>query len=194
MSLVLCALALGACRTLPPAVRTPWVQQRAALQSLDQFALRGQLAAASSGGGFSAALSWQQTGATADAWLRAPLGLGGAHLIYDGADLQWTASDGVALDGVAAHGAVVSALGFEPPLASLRYWLLGVPDPSLPKQESLDSQQRLSTLTQAGWRIEYGNYERGSYTVTGEMWLPASIVLQRDAWRLKLHVAHWQLP
>ena len=45
------------------------------------------------------------------------------------------------------------------PLPSLRYWVLGVPDPAGPAQESLDPvQQHLAGLTQDGWRIAYGEY------------------------------------
>ena len=81
-------------------------------------------------------------------------------------------------------------LGFEPPLTSLRYWLIGVPDPAVPGAiETLDDAQRLSQLQQGDWQIAYGEYMQ-----SGERTLPRRIAVQRGALRLKLRVSNWQLP
>jgi outer membrane lipoprotein LolB len=182
-------LGLDACRTLPVPMIAPWPEQRAALQALASYQFRGQLAAATATEGFSAALNWQQAGATSDAQLRAPFGVGGARLQFDGAQLQMTASNGVALGGAAAHEAMINLLGFEPPLASLRYWLLGVPDPAAPGVEMLDDAQHLQRLQQSEWQIDYADYAR-----QGRQWLPGLITLRRDNAKLKVHISHWQLP
>ena len=99
-----------------------------------------------------------------------------------------TASNGVALNGAAAQAAMVDMLGFEPPLASLRFWLLGVPDPATVGVEQLDSAQHLLRLTQGDWRIDYSDYapQRG-------WWLPGLVTLRRDTTRLKVRINHWQL-
>ena len=111
-----------------------------------------------------------------------------AALQFDGTTLQMTASDGTLLDGAAAHAELVRVFGFEPPLASLRYWLLGVPDPAAEASETLDATQRLQNLQQLDWQIAYGDYvpEAG-------FWLPQRVSLQRGALRLKLIVTRWQL-
>ena len=140
--------------------------------------------------GFSASLRWQQQGVASDLLLRAPLGVGGAHLRFDGAVLLVTAGDGAQLEGAAARAELVRLLGFEPPLASLRYWLLGVPDPAAPAaDETLDVAQRLAQLRQDGWQVDYGEYLRSA-----SQWLPRRMVLQRGDLRLKLRVSNWQLP
>ena len=185
----LLALAVDACRTVPVPSVAPWPEQRAAAQALERYRFRGQLAAATASEGFSAALSWQQQGSASDAQLRAPFGVGGAHLRVDADGLQMTASSGAALDGAAAHEAMISMLGFEPPLASLRYWLLGVPDPGAPGEEVLDGAQHLLRLTQHDWQIDYGDYSR-----QGRLWLPGLVTLRRDQARLKVHITRWQLP
>ena len=85
--------------------------------------------------------------------------------------------------------ALAERLGFDPPIASLRYWVLGVPDPAQPASESLDpAQQRLTALTQDGWHVDYQSY----MSANGEP-LPARLTLLRDAVRVRLLVDDWQL-
>lgn len=189
-------LSLAACHTLAraptPATAeiTPWSERRAALQGIDAFQLNGQLAAATASEGFSASLRWQQQGAVSDLLLRAPLGVGGAHIVFEGGVLHITSSDGSQLEGDAAHAELVRLLGFEPPLASLRYWLVGVPDPHQPDAiETLDDTQRLARMQQGDWQIDYGEYMH-----SGERTLPRRVAVQRGALRLKLRVSNWQLP
>ena len=182
-------LTFVACRTLPPPPVTPWPERRAALQLLDAFAFSGQLAAATATEGFSAALRWQQQGVASTLSLRAPLGIGGAQLNYDGSALQVTASNGSHLEGAAAQAELVRMLGFELPLSSLRFWLLGVPDPAATATETMDAAQRLAQLQQGDWRVNYGEY-----THAAGQWLPVRITVRRDALRLKLHISTWVLP
>jgi outer membrane lipoprotein LolB len=77
-------------------------------------------------------------------------------------------------------------LGFDAPLTSLRYWILGVPDPSSPAAEVIDVERRLASLQQSGWQIEYTDYA----VVKGE-WLPGRMTLLRDDVRVRLIVDHW---
>lgn len=183
-------LLLAGCHTLAPIANAPWSERRAALQALGNYRFNGQLAAATATDGFSASLRWQQQGAASDVLLRAPLGVGGAHLSYDGALLRMTATDGTQLEGEPAHAELVRLLGFEPPLTSLRYWLLGVPDPAEPDAiETLDDTQRLAHLQQGDWQIDYGEYLH-----TDAQWLPRRVAIQHGALRLKLRVSNWQLP
>jgi len=183
------AATLSACQTLAPAPSESWPQRRALLQALHQFEFRGQLAAATATDGYSATLTWQQKDESTDAALRAPLGLGAAHLFFDGALLRVAIGDAPAVEGEVARQAMVELLGFEPPLASLHYWVLGVPDPRFPGQETLSNTRRLARLVQADWQIDYANYRWA-----GNGQLPGLITLQREGLRLKVRVSKWQLP
>lgn len=183
-------LTLAACQSLPLIPATAWPVRRAALQGIESYAFNGQLAAATASEGFSASLRWRQQGAASDLLLRAPFGVGGAHVRFDGELLGVSASDGSELQGAAARSELVRLLGFEPPLSSLRYWLLGVPDPATPGAiEAFDAAQRLSQLRQDGWQVDYSEYLRSA-----GQWLPRRLVLQRGALKLKLRVSNWQLP
>jgi len=183
-------LALAACQTVPvaPAPSLAWSVRRPALQSLDRFGLNGRVAVAVGGQGFNAGLRWAQSGEMTHLALTGPLGAGGVQVTADGADLSVVTSNGKRLGSAAARAELEDKLGFEPPLTSLRYWVLGVPDPGAPASVQLDSQQRLTGLTQEGWRIDYT-----AYMPVGAEWLPRLLTLRRQDVRVRMVVDAWQL-
>jgi outer membrane lipoprotein LolB len=72
-------------------------------------------------------------------------------------------------------------------LSSLRYWIQGVPDPSTPSKENVDpQQQRLQSLQQGGWQIDYTGYVPNA---GGS--LPSRLTLQRSGVRVRLIVDGW---
>jgi outer membrane lipoprotein LolB len=184
------ALALAACQTAPvaPAPSLAWSVRRPALQSLDRFGLNGRVAVAVGHQGFNAGLRWAQSGEMTHLALTGPLGAGGVEVTADGADLSVVTSNGKRLGSAAARAELEDKLGFEPPLTSLRYWVLGVPDPGVPASVQLDSQQRLTQLTQEGWRIDYT-----AYVPVGAEWLPRLLTLRRQDVRVRMVVDAWQL-
>jgi len=184
------ALALTACQTVPvaPAPSLAWSVRRPALQSLDRFGLNGRVAVAVGGQGFNAGLRWVQSGALTHLALTGPLGAGGVEVTADGGDLSVVTSSGKRLGSADARAELEDKLGFEPPLTSLRYWVLGVPDPGAPASVQLDSQQRLTQLTQEGWRIDYT-----AYMPAGAQWLPRLLTLRREGVRVRMVVDGWRL-
>jgi outer membrane lipoprotein LolB len=190
VTLFVAVAVLAGCRTAPP-LQPPaqsWEVRRPQLQARAHFALRGRVAVAAGAEGFNANIRWVQDGSRSQLTLEGPLGVGGAQVSASGDELRLVTSRGEEIENAAAHAALTQRLGFDPPLASLRYWLLGVPDPAEPATEALEvGQQRLSQLTQAGWHIDYGAYTRAN----GEP-LPARLTLQHDAVRVRLLVDGWQ--
>ena len=187
---VLCGLA--GCRTAPPvtfAAVAPWELRRPQLQAREHFDLSGRVAVATGHDGFNANLHWEQQGRRSQLMLEGPLGTGAVQISASGNDLDIVTARGEHVDRAAAHAELATRLGFDPPLPSLRYWILGVPDPAQPATEELDQrQQRLQGLTQAGWHIDYTRYG-----AVGAESLPTRLTLQRDAVRVRLLVDDWQL-
>ncbi|MGA2365628.1 MAG: lipoprotein insertase outer membrane protein LolB [Steroidobacteraceae bacterium] len=186
-------LLLAGCSTLKPREsRAPaaqtWEQRLPALQAITQFQLDGRLAATSGNEGFSAGVRWRQDHDSATLDLSAPLGFGAAHIEQNAAGLTVTSSRGVTLEGAAASEELAKTLGFEPPLRSLRYWVLGASDPDFASQETIDDQQRLAHLEQDGWQVDYAQYTQ----VAGQ-WLPQQLTVTRQSLRLKLVVNAWRL-
>jgi len=181
---------LAGCQTVPvaPAPSVAWTVRRPALQHLDRFGLNGRVAVAVGKQGFNAGLRWNQSGALTRLALTGPLGAGGVEVTAEGGDLSVVTSSGKRLDAPAARAELEDKLGFEPPISSLRYWVLGVPDPGAPASVQLDPQQRLIRLTQDGWQIDYA-----AYMPVGAEWLPRLLTLQRTGVRVRMVVDGWQL-
>jgi outer membrane lipoprotein LolB len=186
----LCAVALlAACTTTrvqPPAAGQTWDARRPQLQARASFDLKGRVAVAAGTEGFNARLLWRQTGTRSNVALDGPLGAGGVQITADGPSLSVVTSRGDHLDNEAARSELAMRLGFDPPIGSLRFWVLGVPDPSSPAKETLDSQERLASLQQDGWQVDYG-----AYTSVGGEWLPSRVTLQREGVRVRLIVDGW---
>ncbi|HEY7886821.1 MAG TPA: lipoprotein insertase outer membrane protein LolB [Steroidobacteraceae bacterium] len=181
---------LAGCQTVPvaPAPWVAWNVRRPALQNLDRFGLNGRVAVAVGKQGFNAGLRWTQSTAVTHLALTGPLGAGGVEVTADGADLSVVTSSGKRLGNADARAVLADKLGFEPPLTSLRYWVLGVPDPGAPAAVQLDPQQRLTELAQDGWRIDYS-----AYMPVGAEWLPRLLTLRRQDVRVRMVVDGWQL-
>jgi len=180
---------LAGCASLPPPVPAPlpWPERRAQLQARTRFGLTGRVAVAAGAQGFNGRLRWGQDGARSQVNLDGPLGVGGVRVVLEAGALSLTAADGTHLDSDAARDELQARLGFEPPLASLRYWIQGVPDPGSPAVETPDTRPRLTALSQEGWTIAYTGY----LEVAGQ-WLPRRISLQHGEVRVKLVIDNWR--
>ena len=186
----LAALALSACQTVPvpPAPVTAWNVRRPILQALERFQLNGRVAVAVGRQGFNADIRWTQNGMRTRMILSGPFGAGATQVSDAGGELSVITSRGQHLGNAAARAALERQLGFDPPLGSLRYWILGVPDPALPASLKVDATQRLSRLEQAGWSIDYR-----AYSPVGAEWLPRLLSVRRAGVRLRMVVDAWHL-
>ena len=184
------ALTLAGCQTAPvaPAPTLAWSVRRPVLQNLHRFDLNGRVAVAVGNQGFDAGIRWKQSGAVTRLALTGPLGAGGVEVTANGAELSVVTSSGKRLGNTAARAELEDKLGFQPPLTSFRYWILGVPDPAAPASVQLDSQQRLTELTQDGWQVDYA-----SYMPAGAEWLPRLLTLRRAGVRVRMIVEGWEL-
>ena len=185
ITVIVCA-ALAACvtgRPRPPApAPTGWEQRLVYLQHARAWQLDGRAAVAVGSQGWQASLNWLQNESSTDVHLAGPLGVGALELRRS--------PDGLSLNGAPPSDAVVvqlqERLGFVLPLDNLRYWLLGVPDPSAAFALNLNPQDRAQQLTQAGWTVDYDRY----LPVDGDS-LPARLVLSREGVRVRIAVDHW---
>jgi outer membrane lipoprotein LolB len=185
---LLCSLLLAACATTrraPPAPAEGWEQRVSDLQREKSWQLDGRAAVAIAAQGWQATLNWRQRGDAEEVHLSGPFGVGALVL-------ERTA-DGLSLNGAPPSDAVTNQLqeklGFELPLEHLRFWLLGVPDPSAAFEVKRNEQDRASQLRQADWSIDYDRY----MPVGGDL-LPAHLVLSREGVRVRIAVDHWQWP
>jgi outer membrane lipoprotein LolB len=169
----------------PVALPTVWEMRMPALQRAASWSLEGRVAASVGKQGWQADLTWAQDGRVSQLHLAGPLGIGASELRL--------APEGLSISGAPpgtdARQILQERLGMDLPLESLRYWILGVPDPDAPSTVTRNAMDRAQQLDQAGWSVGFGRY----LPVAGD-WLPAQLTLARDPVRVRIAVDHWNFP
>ena len=115
--------------------------------------------------------------------LSGPLGFGGARIQQSGEQLRITTGDGIAFSGDAARSELATLLGFDPPLTSLRYWVLG-----------RGRSARECGRAHAGCRAATGQPAAGgladsydAYMPVQRQWLPRRLTVTHD----QLAICDW---
>ena len=182
----LAALAIAGCATAPPQP-ADWNRVKVDRQQLERWQMRGRAAVATANDGWTASVAWNQDAAHSELQLQGALGVGGVHVTSDGQGVEIETSKGEKISAQDAAAALEQTIGIPLPLASLRYWLLGVPDPGLPAVEELDDRGRLSRLEQDGWQATYDRY-----AYQNEAWLPGRMRLEKGPVRVRVVVEQWR--
>ncbi|HTP40348.1 MAG TPA: lipoprotein insertase outer membrane protein LolB [Steroidobacteraceae bacterium] len=189
----LTALLLAGCATRPVQREPmPAAAQQRLLQSIEGFHLQGRAAVTAGQQGFTATLAWTQHAGDSSLRLSGLLG-GGLAVQYSATALHVISSHGGELRDADAEQMLVSELGFVPPFAALRYWVLGLAAPGDPPQEvAADAAGGIAAMTQQGWRLVYDRWVVVD-TSSGPVRLPQRVSASRDQLHLKLVVDRWQL-
>lgn len=137
-------------------VAAAWQARQAALASRDRFLLLGRLAV--KGGGLSGQLRWQQEGAGYRLRLAGPLGAGALKIEGDGRETRIAGRD-IDLVTTEPEQVLAARTGWMLPLAALRWWVLGLPEPGEPADLQLDDRGRLVGLVQRGWTLRFEGYD-----------------------------------
>jgi len=192
--IIFCLVLLAGCAsTKSDRAQLTWPEQQALLGSLPAYGLSGRVAVRAGEEGWQANTQWRQRADVSEVELSGPFGAGSMLLRLSGDELQVVDSQGAILRGEQATEVLTRRLGFAPPLAALRYWLLALPAPAggaaVP---SYAADGTLTQLEQQGWQLSYEGY-RPEAATGGTVRLPARLTATRDTVRLRLVVDRWQL-
>ena len=105
---------------------------------------------------------WRQDGIVFRARLGGPLGIGTIFINGDHRELTVTDGDGQVTELNDAELDLRQMYGWTIPVTSLRYWALGIPDPSAPAETEIDENGRLIALQQRNWQVEITQYKEHS--------------------------------
>ena len=191
--IALCALLAGCVTNRTDRTALDWPAQQVLLAALPGYGLNGRVAVRVGQEGWQANATWRQRAEVSEVELSGPFGAGSMLLRLSGAELQVVDSQGAILRGDEARSVLGAKLGFEPPLAALRFWLLALPAPD--GGESMPVYAADGTLTQLeqqGWQLRYEDY-RAEAAPGGSVRLPAKLTATRDEVRLRLVIDRWQL-
>ncbi|MEQ8204689.1 MAG: lipoprotein insertase outer membrane protein LolB [Woeseia sp.] len=182
-------LLCSACVTQPSSTLPEldsWQTRQQVLGSLRNWGFSGRIAVSDGNDGFNGSLQWQQRRDYFDARVSGPLGAGAVRIAGDARRIEVTDSDDVVTELADAERDLQSIYGWQIPLASLRYWALGIPDPDSAAQTQIAADGTLEELQQAGWTVSIGQYREGA----GQL-MPRRITAVRGATRVRLVVDRW---
>jgi outer membrane lipoprotein LolB len=156
--------------------------------AIEAFALNGRVAVKLDDRGYTASLRWRHSATRDSLRLLSPVGSVVGEIEADSNGATLTTSDKKIYRSNDAQTLTREVLGWDLPLAGLRYWVTGRADPVAPVQaQERDDKQRLKSLMQNEWRIAYLEY-------FGDSALPARLSLAYDRLNLRLIIEHWELP
>ena len=76
--------------------------------------------------------------------------------------------------------------GWTIPVESLRYWVLGIPDPRVPAETEFDETDRLKRLEQRDWGVDFDRYREA-----GGQQMPAGLVAASSETTVRLVIDKW---
>lgn len=187
---MLVALALLAGCATRQGVRLPplddWETRQAVLAGVGSFSFDGRIAVSDGQDGFNGNLRWYQNRQHYDVRLSGPLGAGTVHIRGDDERLTVTEKDGSVTELRDAERDLRARYGWRIPVASLRYWALGIPDPSRPADTELGEDGKLARMQQGGWTVTIDQYDEG-----GGRPMPRRMTAKRDDSRVRLVIDDW---
>lgn len=150
-----------------------------------EFDLLGRVAVSYEGRNFSSGVRWRHQGGRDEIWLITPTGQALAHIVADAAGATLTTADRNEYHAREVEALTRRALGWELPLARMRWWVQGEAVPGVEIGEAVrDRQNRLVRLRQDGWLVTLAHHPGGGS-------LPQRMDLADGRQRLRLVVDSW---
>lgn len=165
---------------------TSWDRRTAVLGELDAWEFSGRIAVRTGEDGFNGKLRYAQDDTGFQATVSGPLGIGTVRLDGDDRLVVLTDKDGVRTELHDAERELRYRYGWTIPVASLRYWALGIPDPGAPAETSFGEDGQLQNLTQRAWNVDISRYREG-----GGQLMPSRLTAENGDTRVRLVIDHW---
>lgn len=186
--IALCTLA--ACATTRQGMVLPdisdWDARSEVLGGLREWEFKGRIAVKAGDEGFNGKFNWAQQNDTFKATVGGPLGMGTVRIEGGGRSVVLTDKDGVQTVLSDAELELRDRYGWTIPVASLRYWALGIPDPTMAAVTELDVNGRLVRLEQSNWTVEISRYREG-----GGQEMPRILSATNPDTRVRMVIDRW---
>lgn len=163
-----------------------WDTRAKVLGELDEWQFSGRIAVTTASDGFNGKLRWAQNRDDFSATASGPLGAGAIRIEGDGQFITLTDKDDVRIELVDAEDELRYRYGWTIPIQSLRYWALGIPDPSAPAETEFNEAGQLGSLTQRDWSVSISRYADG-----GGQAMPKLLKAENSDTKVKLIIDHW---
>ena len=163
-----------------------WEARRAVLQDLNDWNFSGRIGVSAGEEGFNGRLRWRQQANEFQASVSGPLGAGAVRIDGDADTITVEERDGTLTVLPNPERDLRERYGWTIPVTSLRFWALGIPDPTLPAETEIDAAGQLSRLQQGGWAVSIPQYREG-----GGQPMPRRIVAENGDAKVRLVIDQW---
>ncbi len=153
------------------------------LYKLEQWSLEGRLSITGRNDSWTANVDWQHSLNKEQIKLSGPLGQGATLIQLSKGVVTIDRGDGKVQTSNQPKAFINKQLGLFVPVQSLRYWVIGLPEPTM------DFVETATGFKQAGWLIEYKQMQAVK-TIT----MPYKLNVTNEQVKLKLIVDQWLLP
>jgi len=189
LSLFVLAALLAGCaatdsRQLPDL--SDWETRKAYLEHTDEWEFAGRIGVSAGSEGFNGKLWWRQDGDVFRARISGPIGIGTIFINGDGPEVTLTERDGTVTELMDSEAELRYRYGWTIPVTSLRFWTLGIPDPSSPADVEFNEEGQMSELSQREWQVTIGQYVEG-----GGQAMPRRLTAVSDDIRVRLVIDGW---
>ena len=179
----LLVLLLSACSSVPiePEGRYQ-IQTRESLYKLERWSFEGRVAITGKKDAWQANINWAHAANDEKIKLAGPLGQGATLIQLTGDSVTIDRGDNKPLTSTQPELFINQQLGLFVPVQSLRYWVVGVPEPS--------SRYNVTAtgFPQSGWLIDYKQTQK----IDGRA-MPYKITVSTEHLKLKLIIDQWVL-
>ncbi|MGZ5050633.1 MAG: lipoprotein insertase outer membrane protein LolB [Methylobacter sp.] len=153
------------------------------LYQLERWGFEGRLALTGKSDSWSANITWEHTPEMEKIRLTGPLGQGAVVILLAGNTVTIDRGGKDVQSSEHPEEFVNQQLGMFVPVRSLRYWVVGLPEPTRSYQDNS------AGFSQAGWLSEYKQMQ--DVDKSGVM--PHKMLVMNDQVKLKLIIDHWDL-
>lgn len=191
---------ISGCTTVPKEPNLPqafkeglWQARLSELKTITQWKMLGRLGLRLPDQSGSMSVEWLQKQQDFIVYLDGPLGKSLAKIEQDALGVVVEAS-GKRYEGHSPEMLLYELTGWMLPVSYLRYWVQGMPVPEVAGTTMLlDNKGQLQQLQQAGWTIDYLDYEALDYKANIPVSLPGRIKIVKNDIEMTLVARSWKL-
>ncbi|WP_022952574.1 lipoprotein insertase outer membrane protein LolB [Leucothrix mucor] len=173
-------------------VANPWERRQQTMNAMQSWDMSGRAALRFKGDGWTFGLNWQQKNKQQYVLqIQNPITGTLVAVLEQSPGKAVLKSQGKVHDGTDAERLLEQQLRVKMPVNGMPYWIRGVMAPQYPVgQVKLDAQGRPTQITQAGWVIDYDNYDGNDFAA-----LPGKVNIARTQDQVNVRVLprNWKI-
>lgn len=184
---VVLAASLNGCALFQKEPVFPGVSQaQQQIYDLDSWRLEGRIGVQTPNDAWQANLFWEHDGRQDRLRISGPFSQGVVSIILQEDLIYINEGNGVVESSRDPDTMLKSRLGFAVPLASLRYWVMGVPSPAAGHVAERDAGGGIRGFRQSGWLLSFDRFVN-----VRDLVLPQKMMIQGKGVKLKLIADEW---